>query len=375
MNGSGLRRVMNWSLLALVMTACARQPQPARIEEISFQSGEFTLVGDLLLPQGSGPFPVILFLEGSGPNDRYSWMSLPERVRQAGYATFIWDAPGLGESTGSYDEARVIDQRARILLAALEAIKEHPEIDGQRIGVLGESQGGWVISRTLAETEEVAFIICVSCPGMSGSDEMAYQITRMASCDDPAAEADPRIAALLSELQSAAAYDTYEGYLHYWQILGESAELASVNLEGRQPASAATWEANPLEPVTTWDPARGVARTGIPILAIFGDRDRNLDPYRGAYAWGKELAQGGNPQSRLAFFPGVDHSLFPSQTGCPAEMGRLLEQYAQSKGYASVDELIQAQAEDPYRPAAVADFPWAPEAMDLIESWLRGLLQ
>jgi pimeloyl-ACP methyl ester carboxylesterase len=357
----------------VLLSACERHPQPTRVEEITFRSGEFTLVGDLLLPDGRGPFPVILFLEGSGPNDRYGWWPVQERILRAGYATFIWDAPGLGESTGSYNGQLVIIQRAQILLAAIDAVKEHPEIARQRIGLLGQSQGGWVIARALAQTDEVAFMICISCPGMSGNDEMAYQIARMATCDDLAAEAEPKIAAQLAGLQSAAEYDTYEEYQRYWEVLGEMAELASADLEGRHAASPETWEVNPLEPVTTWDPVQGIARTGIPILAIFGDRDRNLDPYRGAYAWEQELARGGHPQSRLTVFPGVDHSMFPSQTGCPAEMGQLLEQYARSKGYGSTEELLQAFQQDPYQPGVGADFPWAPEVLDQVDAWLRDL--
>src|SRR5512136_2944149 len=45
-------------------------PQPARVEEITFQSGSFTLVGDLRLPAGTGPFPVILLNQGSNMDDR-----------------------------------------------------------------------------------------------------------------------------------------------------------------------------------------------------------------------------------------------------------------------------------------------------------------
>jgi dipeptidyl aminopeptidase/acylaminoacyl peptidase len=56
--------------ILLLLPACARQPQPARIEEITFQSGEFKLVGDLRTPAGTGPFPVILFVHGSDAADR-----------------------------------------------------------------------------------------------------------------------------------------------------------------------------------------------------------------------------------------------------------------------------------------------------------------
>src|SRR5512136_341536 len=55
---------------AVDQTTSTAQPQPARVEEITFQSGEFTLVGDLQLPEGTGPFPVVLFIHGDGEADR-----------------------------------------------------------------------------------------------------------------------------------------------------------------------------------------------------------------------------------------------------------------------------------------------------------------
>jgi hypothetical protein len=362
-------------LLAVLvfLSACERQPQLARVEEITFQSGEFALVGDLLLPEGDGPFPVILFLEGSGPVDRYGWMSMPELVLQAGYATFIWDAPGLGESTGHYNEAQIIEQRAGILLAAIDAVKEHPEIDPQRIGLLGESQGGYVMSRALAKIDEIAFMICISCPGMAGNDQTAYQLARMAFCDDPAAEAEPQVAALLTELRSAAQYETYEGYQRYWEILNKLGDVASANLEGHRPASQETWEANPLASQTYWNPIRVIEQTSIPVLSIVSERDRNIDPFQAAYAWEQALVRNGNPHSRLTVLPGIDHSMFPSQTGCPAEMGQLLDEYSRSKGFGSFEELYQERGENPYQPGAYADFPWASESLNLIVDWLKNL--
>ena len=100
-----LLRVMSLvTILSLVMAACTRQPQPARIEEITFQSGEFTLVGDLRTPSGTGPFPVFLFVHGSGPADRTlfgGYLPIMERMLGAGYAVFSWDKPGTGQSTAS----------------------------------------------------------------------------------------------------------------------------------------------------------------------------------------------------------------------------------------------------------------------------------
>jgi dipeptidyl aminopeptidase/acylaminoacyl peptidase len=110
--------------LALLIPACARQPQPARIEEITFQSGEFTLVGDLRTPAGRGPFPVVLFVHGSGDADRTMfglYLPVMERMLRAGYAVFSWDKPGYGKSTGQLSNTHVYHQQAQIVLDANES--------------------------------------------------------------------------------------------------------------------------------------------------------------------------------------------------------------------------------------------------------------
>jgi alpha-beta hydrolase superfamily lysophospholipase len=54
---------------------------------------------------------------------------------QAGFATFAWDKPGTGESTGELSEPNLRHQRAQILLDAIELMKTRPDIAPTRIGV------------------------------------------------------------------------------------------------------------------------------------------------------------------------------------------------------------------------------------------------
>src|SRR5512136_3026400 len=113
-------------VLVLLLPACARQPQQAGIEEITFQSGEFTLVGDLRTPSGTGPFPVVLFVHGDGPANRTMFgMYLPimERMLRAGYAVFSWDNPGVGESTGTTSSFQRTQQQAQIAMGAIKVMK------------------------------------------------------------------------------------------------------------------------------------------------------------------------------------------------------------------------------------------------------------
>ena len=61
------------------------------------------MVGDLRLPARREPFPVVLFVHGSGDADRTMfglYLPVMERMLQAGYAVFSWDKPGYGKSTG-----------------------------------------------------------------------------------------------------------------------------------------------------------------------------------------------------------------------------------------------------------------------------------
>ena len=121
-----------------------------QVEEITFRSGPFGIVGDLWLPEGEGPFPVVVFVHGDGPIERTGfglYLPVMERMLRAGYATFAWDKPGTGKSTGEIDRSRLQAQRTQILLDAIEVMKAHPDLDPQRIGLWGASQAGYVMPR------------------------------------------------------------------------------------------------------------------------------------------------------------------------------------------------------------------------------------
>jgi hypothetical protein len=59
-----------------------------------------------------------------------------------------------------------------------------------------------------------------------------------------------------------------------------------------------------------------------------------------------------------------------SDTGCPDDDTRWLEEYVKSKGYASLSEAQEAVRKDP---GLMSAFPFAPGFLDTIEEWLRDL--
>ena len=373
-------------LVLLLVPACARQPQPARIEEITFQSGEFTLVGDLRTPAGSGPFPVVLFVHGSGYADRTMFgMYLPvmERMLRAGYAVFSWDKPGYGESTGQLSDSRQYHQRAQIVLDAIEVMKAHPDIDHRQIGLWGASQGGYVMPLVLFQSEDVAFMICVSCAGVAGDDQLAYQIISQAICDGVPEGNDAELRRLLAELDTARTFETYDEYVHYREVLDALADispnrqelldlLAEFGVSAIIPEEA--WQANDPEIEDWWNPIGVIEQTTIPVLAIFGDRDPNVDAIQGAFAWRKALEQAGNPNFRVELLPNVGHLMEKSQTGCLEEQAQTFEQVMRDQGIETISEFQTViTSKEPGRQPPFSRWPYDPAFLDILEQWIKAL--
>jgi uncharacterized protein len=309
-------------------------------------------------------------VHGSGPADRTgsgTYLPVMERMARAGYATFSWDKPGTGESTGELSSRRVHSQRARIVLEAVEVLKAHPAIDGKRIGVWGTSQAGSVMQRVLMQTDDIAFMICVSCAAISSDDPYAYQVTALALCQVPEEKA-AQTALLHDELDKARAHETYEEYLRYRRALEALAQVASVSLDNWPALTEASWQKSDPNFEAYWNPIEAIEQTRIPVLAIYGEQDRQIDPLQGVTGYRSDLEQAGNPKPRVELFPRAGHGIAVSETGCPADDLQWIEQFAKAQGYDSLDEAQKAIGKDPRLQDALA-----PGYLDMHEEWLRTL--
>ncbi len=374
-NAFGARKLASLFLvIVMLLPACARQPQPARVEEITFESEEFSLVGDLRTPAGTGPFPVVLFVHGDAPTANRTmfgiYMPIMERMLRAGYTVFSWDNPGAGKSTGTTNRQQITQQQAQIVLDAIKVMKKHPDIDHRQIGLWGVSMAGWVMPRVLMASDDVAFMICQSCGSMSGNDEFVFLTVAQGYCGEVPEEKDAQLKGLLSELDDARTFDTYEGYLRYREILDELAALVSVTVP-TPIISEAGWLKNDPDSVA-WSPVHVFEQVHIPVLAIWGGRDTKVDPIRAAHAYRDALEQAGNSNYRIEVIPGSDHLLVPSETGCISEEGQMLERVLAQQGF-TWEDLETLDPQDPVLLTLASALPYAPEYLDLIEEWLRNL--
>jgi len=119
-------------------------------QEIKFKNGDFTIYGELLNPVSDKKNPALIFLVGSGPNSshRTNYKDFLTKLFEEQFidhdiAFLYFDKKGVGKSTGEWYKFDFYE-RAEDVKAAIEFLKTVPNIDTNRIGIVGHSQGGWI---------------------------------------------------------------------------------------------------------------------------------------------------------------------------------------------------------------------------------------
>jgi hypothetical protein len=176
------------ALDAFAPLAVVEAPVPYEVEEVAFANGDITLAGTLTLPRTPGPLPAIVLVSGSGPQDRDETLGggiaikpfrlLADALTRAGVAVLRYDDRGVGKSTGTFSTATTQDFAADAE-AAIGYLLTREEIDPDRIGLLGHSEGGQVAAMLGARDKDLAFIISLAGPGVIGRDVLLLQNRRL----------------------------------------------------------------------------------------------------------------------------------------------------------------------------------------------------
>lgn len=202
----GLRRLSDFSAALRVQV-----PPVPMIEHTFTGSDGYPVHGWVLVPEGPGPHPVLLNIHG-GPFAQYGWGIFDEAqvYAGAGYAVVMCNPRG----SGSYgrEHGRAIKEALGTLdladvLAFLDgALVQYPQLDGQNLGVMGGSYGGyltaWAISqdhRFRAAVVERGFLDPVS---FVGSSDIGWLFPDEYNGTDPARIAAQSPMAQINQVQT-----------------------------------------------------------------------------------------------------------------------------------------------------------------------------
>ena len=159
------------------------KPYPYREEEVAYhnKAAGIQLAATLTTPTGTGPFPAVLLICGSGPHDRDEslqghrpFLVLADYLTRKGIAVLRADKRGVGQSTGD-DESATMTDFATDAEAGVAYLKTRAEVDAHRIGLVGHSEGAMVAPMVATHNSDVAFLVLMAGPGVPGDQILAVQ--------------------------------------------------------------------------------------------------------------------------------------------------------------------------------------------------------
>ena len=176
----------------------------------------------------------------------------------------------MGQSEGSWVK-NDFQGRADDLYTAVQSIQNHPSIDADQIGLIGHSQGGWIVSLTAAQHEDIAFFISLVGPITTVEGNMA---------------------------------DNYRGYYRCQGYEGEDLEAQVEKQLNTTRLGAAVGEVIPFgmfgfdAGIIGYDPADALQTVRSPGLFVFGENDFLVDAEKNLERF--EVIFGGSPPDHLS---------------------------------------------------------------------------
>jgi len=304
-------------------------------ENISWTNGDVKLQGTLYLPKTDGPHPCAVFIHGSGTLSRFGrsgsmFREHAERLSAQGLAFLIYDKRGAGRSTGDWKKATLQDL-ADDALGGVALLRKRKDIDAQKIGLFGNSQGGWITLMAAHQNSEIAFIVTLSGPTITPAEQGHY-ITEAALRKKGYAEDDIQ-AALKLDRQVTEVYRKNTGR--------EAAQKAIDAAKGKK------WFADAalgIQPEDSWnwkwyrdlpfdlDPMPLLNDLKIPLLAVHGENDMLVPADRSAETI--EQLKNAGKDFRAVVFPGIGHGINAGEGRTwegPAEYWTELNQWLQKR--------------------------------------------
>lgn len=322
-----------------------KKPYPYKEQIVSFENkiDKVTLAGTLTMPESGDPFPAVLLLSGSGSNDRDQliwghriFLVLADHLTRQGIAVLRYDDRGVGRSTGNYDEG-TFDDFKKDALAGVEYLKTRQEIDAKKIGFIGHSEGAVIGPLAASESSDLVFMVLMAAPGLS-SDDFKGLIKQWTDGYLSKGASQKAIAFKASVLRNIFYTIRHEDDLEVARskiknlLQKAKPELAKFSAGERQKIELESvdtynfdWMLSPsFRSVLRYNPKETLMKVKCPVLALHGDRDKQIpkDNLKGVEA---ALKAGGNLQYTIKEFAGLNHLFQTAKTGWPSEYAGIEE--------------------------------------------------
>jgi pimeloyl-ACP methyl ester carboxylesterase len=313
----------------------------AQGEEVVIQGDDCVLAGTLSLPQGEPPYPCVILLTGSGPQDRDEYVmgfpvfgEMATCLTDAGLAVLRCDDRGVGGSSGSMDAYgdSVLLYEASLML---EFLRNDERVDSARIGVLGHSEGSsTAFALAASRPADIAFVVSMAGPALSGYNTILAQqeaILRTQGFPDEEIALRQAVQTRIMDAVIAGADSTVLQTILEEQFRSELSGLTEEELammgDVEAQISMAVQQAM-VQVTSTWflsflvhDPALDIMAVVCPVLVLSGGRDVQVIGNLNLPVMESALA--GNPDYEIMEFEEGNHLFQSAVTGAVEEYATL----------------------------------------------------
>ena len=310
-----------------------KPPFPYKEEEIVIKNKKagLELAGTLTYPDTEGEFPAIILVSGSGPQDRNEeimghkpFLVIADHLTNCGYAVFRYDDRGVGKSTGSFLNATTVDFAGDVE-AIFEFLKKHKRINPKLIGIIGHSEGGLIAPMIAANNPDVAFIVLLAGPGLTGEVILTQQTKLILE----AMEVEEKSIKKTLD-QNQAIYNILKKYKNNKKVEKKINKLLlktekdnPQKIEGMIKTVTSPW----FRYFLFYDPKPTLKKVQCPVLALNGEKDLQVPSKENLEAIRQALMAGENKNFTIKELKGLNHLFQTAETGAPNEYSKIEETF------------------------------------------------
>ena len=317
-----------------------------RREEVVFANGDITLAGELTFPEGDGPHPAVVLISGSGEQDRDSDLGgfrlfavLANHLAEAGVASLRFDDRGVGGSTGENLQATLQD-RAGDVEAAIDVLRSRDDIAAGRIGLVGHSEGG-IVAPVVANRTSVAFVALLAAPVVNAEETLrAQQAVLFEDSGTPPDQVEQFRAfqeLVFRAVATGRGWDEAEATMRvlaqqifdeFPEEMRESIPNEVASVDSIVAEQMAPWRSPWFESFFTHDPRPEIVALDVPVLALYGELDTQVEAPANSTAMSEAIAESSIPGYTIATIFSANHLFQEAVTGSISEYPRLKRQFA-----------------------------------------------
>jgi hypothetical protein len=321
-----------------------KPPFPYAIHEVEYDNAGagVHLTGTLTVPEEDGRHPVVILISGSGAQDRDEmifehrpfWV-LADHLTRKGIAVLRVDDRGVGGSTGDLNTPTSADL-ATDVLAGVTFLRAREDIDPKRIGLIGHSEGALIAPIAATGNKDIAFLVLLAGPAVAGRHILDHQgrlIGEKSGASSTLVERDSeqrkRMFEILAEYDddATAKAKLVEFYRAQLEELPESQRRALGDLDKVVEAQVGSVATPWFRYFLDYDPVPTLRKLKVPVLALWGAKDLQVDPEQNLAPMRKALKRARNKQVMLEVLPGLNHLFQSAERGTPDEYLRIEETF------------------------------------------------